>query len=647
LSAGGTRSLTAGAAAFILVVSLSSGGHRLGAASIAALALAVLLAVRAVAFPATLVRPSWPALAAMAGLAALAVWSLVSVRWSHALGRALEDTVRILLYLLAVANAATLPTRALRPLLRGIVLGIVTAVLVGLATRLLPDLLPADQGDVLDRLGYPLRYHNAVGLLAALGVAGTAYVATDRGEATGTRLAALATWPALGSALYLTQSRGAMAVAVLGVLAYLVLARPPIGVLAAGLPPALIAVLVTYGTVSLVSVHPAPGALPRDGYLVLAVVVLCAAAAVVLGRAVIAGSIRVPRARPPAWARRHGRGVLVAAVAAALVAGVAGRVPERLYDAFIAESSSAVAPADPRGRLTTVSSTGRAQQWRAALEASEPVRWRGTGAGTFAVIWTQRRTNGIPVFETHSLYVETLAELGAPGVLALAVVFAGLLGGALRRLRRHRAAVSLALSFGGMWALHSALEWHWEMPAVTLPVLVALAAASATRPGRSGALRAGLVAIAAVAAALPAVSALSEWRLDAALAAYRAGDCPTAVVRARAASRWIARRPEPYAVTALCAARQGRRGAGAAAAEAAIARDPQNAEYRVIAAIVDIVTGADPQRRLEEARRLDPYNSHVFVFSSSRTLDLAGVEQWARRVPVVVNAERLPPVGGS
>jgi hypothetical protein len=641
---------TTAVAAFVLVVALSSGGHGFGAASVAALALAATLAVRAVALPGTIVRPSWTAAAAMAGLAALAMWSLVSVHWSHALGRALEDTVRILLYLLAVANAATLPSGALRPLLRGVVVGIVTAVLIGMVTRLLPDLLPADQGDVLDRLGYPLRYHNAVGLLAGLGLVGTAHVAADPGEVTGTRLAAVATWPALGSALYLTQSRGAMAVAVFGVLAYLVLARQPIGVLAAALLPAMVAVFVTYRTVSLVSVHPAPGALPGDGYRVLTVVVVCAAAAAMLGRAVIAGTVRLPRARPPAWASQHGRALLVTAVAGAVAAGVAWHLPTRVYDAFVAERSSSVVLADPRDRLTTVSSSGRAQQWRAALDASRAVRWRGTGAGTFAVIWTQRRTNSIPVFETHSLYVETLAELGVPGVVALAAVFAGLFGGALRRWRRARAPVGLALAFGGMWALHSALEWHWEMPAVTLPVLAALGASTsafASPRGRSRAMRGGLLLIAVVAAALPAVSALSQWRLDAALAAYRAGDCATAATRARDASGWIGRRSEPYAVIALCTARGGRRDASAAAAEAAIVRDPENAEYRVVAAIADAVTGVDPQRRLEEARRLDPYNAHVFVFSSPRTLDMVEVEQWARRLPVFVNTERLPPVGGS
>src|SRR5207302_1200973 len=60
--------------------------------------------------------------------------------------------------------------------------------------------------------------------------------------------------------------------------------------------------------------------------------------------------------------------------------------------------------------------THRTKYWRVALEhgfADQPLR--GVGPGGFAVIWLKFRDVNERVRVAHSLYIETLAELGVVG----------------------------------------------------------------------------------------------------------------------------------------------------------------------------------------------------------------------------------------
>jgi O-antigen ligase len=95
--------------------------------------------------------------------------------------------------------------------------------------------------------------------------------------------------------------------------------------------------------------------------------------------------------------------------------------------------------------------------------AAEPIR--GIGAGGFGVIWLQYRDVRERVKVAHSLYVETLAELGIVGFVFLAL-FLGGVASAATRARIPGATAALVV-----WATHSALDWDWEMPALTLVAL--------------------------------------------------------------------------------------------------------------------------------------------------------------------------------
>jgi O-antigen ligase len=117
----------------------------------------------------------------------------------------------------------------------------------------------------------------------------------------------------------------------------------------------------------------------------------------------------------------------------------------------------------------------------------------GVGAGGFAVEWLRERDIAETVRDAHSLYIETAAELGLVGLAALALLVAGGIRTTAVALRRgETAAAAAALA---TWALHAALDWDWEMPALTLVAVVLLArlaveaeprAAAATVSARSG-----------------------------------------------------------------------------------------------------------------------------------------------------------------
>jgi O-antigen ligase len=111
----------------------------------------------------------------------------------------------------------------------------------------------------------------------------------------------------------------------------------------------------------------------------------------------------------------------------------------------------------------------RADYWAVAWREWQENVWLGSGAGTFALYWL-REGNVSAVLDAHSLYLETLAEVGPLGLSLLVAVLAIPLVAAVR-VR----ACPLAAAGAGAYAaflVHAGLDWDWEMPAVTLAGLL-------------------------------------------------------------------------------------------------------------------------------------------------------------------------------
>jgi hypothetical protein len=180
----------------------------------------------------------------------------------------------------------------------------------------------------------------------------------------------------------------------------------------------------------------------------------------------------------------------------------------------------------------------RQHYWRVAVREARAQPVHGGGAGTYVNWWVRDRDVPLQTEEAHSLYVETLAELGPPGLALVLLVFAI----PLAVTRRADLAAGVAA-----YAVAAAVDFDWEIAAVTVPAL--LVAALAVAPGRTRA--APLRAVVPVAAAV-AVAALLAYagnaKLAAAQDAARRGDTASAAADAAAARRWMPYSPQPWLV---------------------------------------------------------------------------------------------------
>ena len=430
-------------------LSFFSGGYfdaaRLWSGAAAWLLVALIAAFRG---PRALVPRSGPARLTLLALAALTMWTGLSLTWAPAVEPAADGFEIALLYLggLTAALALLEPDPARRAAEPVLLAGCLAVAGYALAERLVPG-VPAYEVSLAagDRLFQPLTYWNALGAMCAIGVVLAAGRAARGGR--GAWLAAAAA-PPLGLALYLTFSRGALGAAVTG-LAVLVAVMPDARTLRAALIVAAAGAIPAAATVALPDVATAGGS-GGQGVTMLAVLAATMAAAAFATRAWSRPAEPRPRVRHAALA------VLAAALLVSVVA---------------AASLERQAPAsDGAGRLASVESN-RYAYWRVALEslAEHPVI--GTGSGGFAVEWLRERELDESVRDAHSLYLETAAELGLVGLVLLALFVAGAAGTA-RRAGREGAAASAALA---AYALHAGLDWDWEMPALTLLALVLIA----------------------------------------------------------------------------------------------------------------------------------------------------------------------------
>jgi hypothetical protein len=90
----------------------------------------------------------------------------------------------------------------------------------------------------------------------------------------------------------------------------------------------------------------------------------------------------------------------------------------------------------------------------------------------------------VAVRNVHSLELGMATELGLPGLLAILVVIGGVLAAGRRALQARQPLAVGCCAVSAVWLLHATIDWDWELPAVTLPVVImagALIAASEQR----------------------------------------------------------------------------------------------------------------------------------------------------------------------
>jgi O-antigen ligase len=611
----------AGLAVLTVWLAFNAGGFFADTTGLAAVAVGLSLVLWATLAPRPL-QSVGPGLALLsAALTGLAVWTLLSGGWSGAPGRAVLEFNRALLYLL-VAVAFGLAGPALggtRRLLWAVAVAAVAVCACALVTRLLPEVWSVEAGIEPDRLSYPVTYWNTLGLVAALGLIACLHLTASVRERGVARVLAAAAFPLLATALLLTFSRGAIAAVAVGAVAYLVVARPRglLGAALAVVPTTAVALAAGYGADALASADVARAEVVEQGRALASVVGSCVLVAAALRAAALPLDARLAGLHVTRSTRRRlalGAGVAVLALpAAGTVALDAPDRLERAYAGFL-QGGDVASAADRRDRLTDVGNNGRLAHWRVALDAFAREPLHGTGAGTYALLWARDRPFRLSVLDGHSLYVEALAELGLVGAALVALAVLVLLVGPLLRARGPERAVGAAVfALVLTWALRAGIDWDWEMPVVTVPVL-AVGAATLAAPAwaarrslpapRLARLVAGLGVLALL--VTPWLVSTSQRQLQRAVAALAAGDCTAGVDAGLAANAALAVRAEPFIVLGYCDARLGRPELGVRAFEAAVARDPGNWEAHYGLALLRASAGMDPRPAARAALRRNP-----------------------------------------
>jgi hypothetical protein len=540
---------------------------------------------------------------------ALSVWIFVSSAWSVSVTRSMLEGERSLVYVGGALVALLLSRRAGG---RAIVIGTWLAVWSVCTYSLLTRLFPRQFGVSADalagnRLSAPVGYWNglalfaAVGVLLALGLAARAHVAL--------RMAAAASAIVLTLTLYFTFGRGGWIALFVGfVVAVVIDRRRGQLLLSAGtvVPWLAIGVYVASRATALTHVNATQTAAEKDGHAVAAIAAvlmsLAAFSALLLEsferrRSLTAG----PRVR------RAAAGILLCFLAAALVAAVVrygspASIARGAWHSFT--TSPGAEGSNLNGRLFHLSGTGRIAHWRVAAREVAAQPFLGSGAGTFGEYWFKLRPSADIVHDAHTLYLETLAEIGPVGLALVVLILAGLFAGAVRS---RSPLASLAAGAVVAYAFHSAADWDWELPALLLAVALPALAVVEDPPARSPALYRSRLAPAAAAVAL---GGFALFGLLGNIALARSGNAADAThwkqaeSEARSALGLVPWSAEPLRKLAVAQAGLGDIRGAQSSLRDAVAMEP--ADWSLWYQLSEVTTGAPHRRALARADRLDP-----------------------------------------
>jgi O-antigen ligase len=612
------------APAAVLYLAFNAGGYFPSAPGFVAIVLAQALVLRTTLGERPFEGFSRALAIPLAALTLYAAWMLASSLWSHATARTLDAYDRTLLYILALTLFGSLRYTRTRMswLIRALFVAFVAICLAGLISRVLPHTWPTTGEFFAERLNYPLTYWNAEGMIAAMALILGFHLTADPREHWGVRVGAAALMPAVGATLLLTFSRGSMGVAAVGLIAYCLLTRLHTlpAALIAVVPATAVAIRSAWDATALASKNATGPLAISQGRHVALVVVVCMAAAAALRLALVPLDRRIARAgpvrNPPPRNVRLGIGAGAAVLVLILALGLgAGGEARREYDKFVNGTKEAHV-SRTRERLTDPANNGRLPVWQAALDIYGAHTLKGTGAGTYQQFYPQYRSEQTYVTDTHSLYLQSLAELGLVGGALIALVVGGILFGLATRIRGPDRGIYAALSAVALaWALHGALDWDWQMPAVTLPVFV-LAGLALARPHNENPAHPGLRGLPAnrtlvalgwlVLAVAPLLVSTSYARLQHSGRQLRAGDCRAAKHMALSSLSLSVKRPQTYAIVGVCDLQLGFAPASVTAIEKAVEYEPQSWENWYWLATARAAAGRDPLPAARRALALNP-----------------------------------------
>jgi hypothetical protein len=580
-------------------------------------------------------RPPRAAFVSGAALAAFGVLTLLSSGWAVSDEKAFLEFTRVLMYLgVLVLVALAVTRRTAASVADGIAVGIVAVTLIALASRLFfgdvgpgapPSFFP-----VRSRLHYPVNYWNGLAILAGLAFPLLLRAAVAQ-RPEWLRALALVPVPAMAAAIYLTSSRGGYATAAVGVIVFCALtARRLSAIVATGIAGAgaALAVKGMLARDALVNGPLGSAQASSEGESAAVLMLLLGLSCAGLYWAWCRFADWEPRLSLSLPAKAGSALVAVGALAVA----VAAYDPVDKFETFKKPSGPEVGLVEgdfTRSHLISSTGSGRWQLWTSAVDEWETKPVFGRGAGSYQSWWMEHASLPLFVRDAHSLWLETLAELGVVGLLLLVLAVGTGFVAALARLRRAGSDRPMIAAMAGVLAafvVAAGIDWMWELSIVGLVALVALGIlvgrATAGPPAEARAVRAPVgdrtrlrarafrtagVAVALAAILCAAVPMLSQDRLDESRAAAVRGDAAAAIEAAddaRAVQPWAS---TPYLQLALLEEQQGHLGEANRYIGEALERDRSDWSIWLVAARVQTKAGfiGKGRRSLRQAERLN------------------------------------------
>ncbi len=571
-------------------------------------------------------------------LAAFAVLTGTSILWAESAEKAFTEFNRTALYLGVFLVAVLAATRAAADRWAdGLAIGIAALGVLALASRFFPDVFPA--GDVprflpatYTRLSYPVNYWNGLAILVGVGtpLLLRAAVVSERAV---WRALAVAPIPVFAAVVFLASSRGGFAVALTGTVAFLALsarrwaAAGAVSIAALG-SAATIGVLLTRDAV-VNGPFDSDAAVSQGRTAAVLVALICAAAGVAYGVAsrYVAGRVEI---RPVI-----GR-LATALVIAAALAGVAASDPVERFETFKAPPGELTGAESDfvKAHLLSGNGSGRWQFWDAALNEFESAPVLGRGAGSYEAWWAQHGSIAMFVRDAHSLYLETLAELGFVGFVLLAGAFGLGIASAVVRLRRaddDRTTIAALTAAFLAFAVGAGIDWMWELTAVSVVGIACLGLLTgpATKlygrprvarrgerpvPRRRFAVGAAALVLGWLVICAEAIPLLSQVKLNDSQEAVARGDGDDAVsdaLAARALQPWAA---SPYLQLALVHERTGELPEARDWIGEAIDRDSEDWRLWLVASRIETKAGS-PEEAVRSLRRAAELNRRSPLFA--------------------------------
>ena len=544
-------------------------------------------------------------------------WIALSTAWSLQPSQTVLELERALVYPAAALAVLVLARRtAASQVLAGVLGGIVPVCAYALATRLFPERLGSFDSIAGYRLSHPVTYWNALGILAAMGVLlALDFALRSRGSA-GQALGAAAL-PVLLPTLYFTYSRGAWVALAVGLAASLAIdpRRLELTSGAVLIFPAAIATWLASRSASLTHVGSTLTKATADGHrLALAVVALAVASA---GLALAFGRAR-ERVRVSPNGRRAYAGALLLMIAVAVMAafirygGPVGMV-RTVHGSFESAPRQVAEGASLNHRLFTFSSNGRLGLWRIAVNDFESRPLLGSGAGSYEAVYLLHRPTGSKVRDAHSLYLETLAELGVVGLVLLVATLLVPVVGAVRA--RRNPLVPVAFGAYVAFLVHAGVDWDWEVTAVTLAALlcgvaIVLAGRSDRDPRRNALFTRVLLLLVAVGVGVFSfVGLIGNTAVASSQQAIVDHHWATAAAQARRAIRWAPWSPHGRQYLGEAQFALGRYAVGKANVRRAILQDPRDWDLWWTLAL--LTGGSTREQATLAARRLNPHSPEL------------------------------------